>query len=54
MKYIIDYLIDKYNSSNKKELSLPFNINISNTKYLIKVIRLYLYLRKNLKYIYSF
>ena len=50
MKYIIDYLINKYNSSNKKELSLPFNINISNSKYLIKIIGLYIYLRKNLKY----
>ena len=54
MKYIMDYLIDNYNSSYKKLLSEQFKTNISHSKYINKIIGIYQYLKNELNYNLNF
>ena len=50
LKYVLDYLIDKYRINNKKDLFSQYKDNISNSNYLIRIIGLYQYLIYELKY----
>ena len=54
IKYIVDYLIDNYNSSNKGLLSKSYKDNLSNSSNLNKIIGIYQYLKNELKYILNY
>ena len=54
IKYIVDFLIDNYDSSIKKLLSQPFKDNICSSGYINNIIGIYQYLKNKLKYNLNF
>ena len=52
--YPLKYIIDKYTSNDKNKFNQPFLINLSNDKYINKIIGLYQYLKNELKCITTF
>ena len=54
IKYIVDYLIDNYDSSNKKLLSEQLKMNIIHSKYINEILGIYQYLANELNYNLNF